>query len=134
MKADAGAAAPVKAPAEKLCPSCFIPVADGLGNCPRCGVGFKEPKKAMVRSLILPGLGDIYLGHRVLGGLEMVGSVFVWIMVISSLLSGRPENFITAAILLLTFNGLDAVLTYHMAKKGYMLVDPHTTTSNPVPA
>jgi hypothetical protein len=37
--------------------------------------------------------------------------------VISSQLSGRSENFITPAILLLTFNGLDAVLSYDMARK-----------------
>lgn len=66
----------------------------------------------------------MYLGHRVLGALEMTGSIFVWMVVISSLLAGGPENFVVAAVLLLPYNGLDGLLTYHMALKGYMLADP----------
>jgi len=134
MKEVSGDRAPVNVSAEKLCPSCFIPLDDGLGNCPRCGVGFKVPKTAMVRSLILPGLGDMYLGHRVLGALEMLGAILVWMIVISSLIAGGVENIVTAAVLLLMFNGLDGMLTYHMAKKGYMLADSHPGALSPISA
>ncbi len=106
---------------ENLCPSCFVPLKKGLVNCPYCKVNFKEARKASLKSLLLPGLGDIYLGHRALGILELIGSAIVWIIVISSLLSGVVESLIGAFFLLLFYNGIDGLLTYHMAKKGYML-------------
>ena len=134
MKAAAGDPAPKDVSAEKLCPSCFVPLSDKLGNCPQCRAGFKEPRKAMLRSFILPGLGDIYLGHRALGALEMLGAILVWMFVISSLLAGGAENFIVAAVILVFFNGLDGVLTCHMAQKGYMLADPHPVALNQMPA
>jgi predicted Zn finger-like uncharacterized protein len=134
MKSASGDTVPASVSPEKLCPSCFVPLTDGLGNCPRCGADFRVPQKALVRSLILPGLGDMYLGHRVLGALEMLVSLYVWILVINSVRAGGPENLIVAAIILSFYNGLDGLLTYHMAKKGYMLVDPHPVALNPMPA
>jgi predicted Zn finger-like uncharacterized protein len=118
---------------EKLCPSCFVPLTDGLENCPRCGADFRVPRKAMVRSLLLPGLGDMYLGHRVLGALEMLVSLYVWILVITSMRAGGAENLIVAAVILSIYNGMDGLLTYHMAKKGYMLAGPHPAALNPMP-
>jgi len=68
-------------------------------------------------SLLLPGLGDLYLGHRLLGILEIMGSVLVWGIVILNFLEGKYAIL----TLLVLVNGTDAFLTYHMAKKGYML-------------
>jgi predicted Zn finger-like uncharacterized protein len=102
---------------ENLCPYCFAPLEAGLIKCTQCGREFKEPKKAMFRSLLLPGLGDLYLGHRLLGILEIMGSVLVWAVVILHLTGG----LYAILVLLLIFNGADALLTHHMAKKGYML-------------
>jgi predicted Zn finger-like uncharacterized protein len=103
---------------ENLCPSCFLPLKEGLSGCTRCQKAFKEPTKAMLRSLALPGLGDFYLGHRLLGSLEMISAVFVWLIVISNIIIAG-DYFIS--ILLVFINGTDAALTYHMAKKGYIL-------------
>ena len=36
-------------------------------------------------------------------------------------MSGQTEALFVAGFVLLLFNGVDALLTYHMAKKGYML-------------
>ena len=72
----------------------------------------------MIRSLILPGWGDIYLGHRILGCLELTGSLIVWTMVILLLAAGEIG---TGVFLLLLCNGMDALLTRHMARKGYIL-------------
>lgn len=132
MKAASGYTAPEHVSLEKLCPSCFVPLADGLGHCPKCGADFRLPQKAMVRSLMLPGLGDMYLGHRALGALEMLGSVYVWVLVTTCVLAGDTKNFLIAAVLLSFFNGLDGLLTYHMAKKGYMLADPHPVALNAI--
>ena len=76
---------------------------------------------AFLRSLLLPGLGDIYLGHKLLGVLELLGSMLVWAVVIFSVLGGSQESLIVALFLLVFYNGFDSLLTRHMAKKGYML-------------
>jgi hypothetical protein len=114
-------AEPHKEPLENLCPSCFVPLQKGLIICPYCKVQLKEPKKALFKSLLLPGWGDLYLGHRALGILEMVGSVIVWVVVFTFVRQGGVENLTAALFVLLLYNGHDGVLTYHMGKKGYML-------------
>lgn len=58
-----------------------------------------------MRPLILPGLGDIYLGHRALGVLELIGSLFVWLIVITSLLAGGEGSLEMAIFLLVIYNG-----------------------------
>jgi predicted Zn finger-like uncharacterized protein len=107
-------------PLENLCPACFVPLAKDLVRCPHCQTRFKEPKKALLKSLVLPGWGDIYLGHRALGIFELVGTVFVWTVGLSLLLAGEPGALITVLLILVFYNGFDGVFTYHMAKKGYM--------------
>jgi len=114
-------AKPHKESLENLCPSCFAPLQKRLVACPYCKVQLKEPKKALFKSLLLPGWGDLYLGHRALGILEMLGSVIVWVIVIVSMRQGGFENLAAALFVLLLYNGYDSVLTYHMGKKGYML-------------
>jgi len=108
-------------PAENICPACWAALPPALGACTKCGAGFRTPKKAMLRSLLLPGLGDIYLGHRLLGSFELLGALFVWLMVLLSLTSGDSGQLGVSLLLLLFFNGFDALLTHHMAKKGYSL-------------
>ena len=107
--------------AEDLCPSCFMPLAKDLLKCPKCKAAFKKPATAFLRSLLLPGLGDIYLGHRLLGSLELVGSVVVWAFVIFSVMQGDQASLVVALIVLAFYNGFDGLLTRHMARKGYML-------------
>ena len=107
---------------ENLCPACYNALAKGLSACTTCNKNFKEPKKALIRSLILPGLGDFYLGHRAPGTLELIGSAIIWLIIITTLLAGEAGGVPFAITLLILYNGLDGLLTYHMAKKGYMLV------------
>lgn len=106
---------------ENICPSCFVPLENGLTHCPSCEAHFKEPKKASLRSLLLPGLGDFYLGHRALGVMELIGSIMMWAYALVLILFGEKSGLFVAVFLLLLYNGMDAVLTYFMAKKGYML-------------
>ncbi|CAB5123186.1 hypothetical protein D3OALGB2SA_3116 [Olavius algarvensis associated proteobacterium Delta 3] len=110
----------LKALFDDLCPSCFVPLEKGLQTCAHCQTGFKTPRTAFLKSLLLPGWGDLYLGHRLLGGLELLVSVGIWFVIISTLLSPSMETFIAAGILLIVFNVMDSLLTLHMAKKGYM--------------
>jgi len=106
---------------EDLCPSCLTGLGKGLVECSSCKAPFKEPKKALTRSLILPGWGDIYLGHRALGTLELIGSVVVWFIILASIFAVEEGGLGVAIFILIIYNGLDGLLTFHMAKKGYML-------------
>lgn len=106
---------------ECICPSCFVPLERGLDNCPSCEAAFKTPKKATLRSLLLPGLGDFYLGHRALGTMELVGSIVVWTYAFILISNGQKAGLFAGVVVLLFYNCMDAVVTYFMAKKGYML-------------
>lgn len=106
-------------PHENLCPACYKALPGKISSCPNCRMQFKNPRKAALLSLLLPGLGDIYLGHRFLGGLELLGALFVWSIVAILLLSNEPAGIGMAIFLLLIYNGFDSLLTLHMAKKGH---------------
>lgn len=124
---------------EHLCPFCFTLVPGHPPACSSCGGGFKSPQRAGLLSMIFPGLGDWYLGHRGFAVMEMLGSGFLWlVLVIVPLLpspSDDPEEFpppdgaywLTVAIILLVTHGIDAVMTRHFALKGH---HPH----GPAPA
>lgn len=108
-------------PRDNLCPSCFTPLAGQLSSCPKCHAIFKSPRKAALRSLLLPGWGDIYLGHRFLGFMELLGSLMVLGVALAFLLSDNPSDLIVVLVILLFYNGMDCLLSMHMAKKGYSL-------------
>jgi len=85
---------------------------------------YKSRKKAAMMSLILPGLGDLYLGHRLFGSLELIGSIAQWIALITftlSWLKGAPDALfflIFTMFLIVVTNVLDYFLTLAMASKG----------------
>jgi predicted Zn finger-like uncharacterized protein len=106
---------------ESICPSCFVPLEKGLTQCPSCEAAFKTPKKATLRSLLLPGLGDFYLGHRALGAAELMGSLLVWTYALLLVYRGQEDGLLVGIVVLLFYNCTDAAVTYFMARKGYML-------------
>ena len=119
-----------------LCPACFEPAA-GHRACARCRTSVKSPGTAALRSLLLPGLGDFYLGHRLLASMEMFGSLVAWLVIIALMLSAFDPNSeqsaahaaVFAGVLLLLVNGFDALLTYAQAKKGLHSLDRHLPTT-----
>ena len=121
---------------EHLCPHCFKVVPGHPYRCPACHGRFKSPAKAAIRSLIFPGLGDWYLGHRGFAVLEMLGSTFlwlafVWLPLLAMALPADPEMaepelepldasyWITAAIIIGVSHLIDAMMTRHFARKGH---------------
>jgi hypothetical protein len=104
---------------EHLCPECFAPLGRELASCTECGVWFKSPQSAALRSLILPGLGNIYLGNRFLGGCEMFVAVILWLTALLLALSDVIGGGTMAVVILLFVNGMDGWLTLNMAQKGY---------------
>ena len=102
-----------------LCPACCRPVeGTDAERCASCRVEFRSGRTAALRSLLLPGLGDIYLKHTLLGVLELIGSVIVWLVVLDALLSGEPDSIIIAAVLFVMVNVTDYFVTKAMARKG----------------
>jgi hypothetical protein len=119
-----------------LCPACFEPAAEHRA-CARCRTSVKSPRTAALRSLLLPGLGDFYLGHRFLASMEMVGSLAAWFVIIALMLPAFEPNSERSAVLsalfggvlLLVVNGFDALLTYAQARKGLHSMDRHLPTT-----
>lgn len=64
---------------ENLCPHCGHRVVGLPERCSKCARDFKSGAKAGWLSLIFPGLGDLYLGHRMLGAMEIVGALMAWV-------------------------------------------------------
>lgn len=104
---------------QHLCPVCCRPIesVDSL-QCPSCRTAFRSGRTAALRSLLLPGLGDIYLKHTVLGVLELFGSVIVWLIVLAALLSREADAIIMAVFLFVAVNVVDYFVTKAMARKG----------------
>jgi len=109
-----------------LCPHCGVRVNDFPERCRQCGRGFKSAPRAGWLSLAFPGLGDLYLGHRVLGAVEIAGGVFAWLVagfaafgIYSEDPSSAPAAAALLAIAVFTFvHGVDAVITRRMGFKG----------------
>lgn len=110
---------------QNLCPRCFLAIDAAPKSCERCGETFKDPKKAALRSLIFPGLGDFYLGYRGYALLEIIGAALLWALFIGVLVpsviakgfSGVPIALPVLAFAVLV-HGADALLTRARAKAG----------------
>jgi hypothetical protein len=110
---------------EHLCPHCYEPIVELVPACPKCRGTFKSARRARWLSFLFPGAGDLYLGHRWLGGFQVAGGLLVW----TTLLAGVGADFdgsaqaataaaITLAIAFLLLHGVDAWVTGHTASKG----------------
>lgn len=104
---------------QPLCPSCCRPInnVDAL-QCPSCRIEFHSGQTAALRSLLLAGLGDIYLKHKVLGVLELLVGVLVWLNLFSALTSRETDEITVAVVFLVLVNGIDYFVTKGMASKG----------------
>lgn len=111
-----------------LCPSCYMPITSMVDACPRCRKYFRTARSAALRSLALPGLGDLYLGNSFFAVLKLFGSAIILLMVLSSIFTSKsPEELVGAVIggLILVgfYNGLNALVTLSIAKKGIIAED-----------
>lgn len=118
---------------EHLCPKCFRMTPDHPPACPHCHTPFKTPKQAAMRSLLFPGLGDWYLGHRGFATFEIIGAAFMWLfLVVFPLMSGEIvdqetgevyalsiEYWNTVVVIIAIMHGMDSLMTHHFARKGH---------------
>ena len=112
---------------EHLCPHCYTFIPDFPRSCSSCKGEFKSARIAGLLSLLFPGLGGFYLGHRWTSTFELLGTVALWAGLIALPLLGKsdffpktldPEYWMTIAAIVLVVHGIDAVVTHHFARKG----------------
>jgi hypothetical protein len=110
---------------DHLCPHCGHKVVGLPDRCSQCARGFKSGARAGWLSLILPGLGDMYLGHKLLGAMEMLGALAAWAFFGFALLMGEGGAEIDpvgiGAVVTLVFCLVhlpDAWITRRMGLKG----------------
>ncbi|MGB5809056.1 MAG: hypothetical protein WBG86_00925 [Polyangiales bacterium] len=110
---------------QNLCPRCFFAMDDAPDTCTGCGEPFKSPRKAALRSLVFPGLGDFYLGYRGYAVLQTFGAGLLWAMFLTVLVPAvRARGFegVLIALPVLAFvalvHGGDAILTWAKARSG----------------
>ena len=110
---------------QNLCPKCFLAFDDAPAACTRCGERFKSPKKAAFRSLLFPGLGDLYLGYRGYALVQIAGASLLWALFVTVLVPAvRERGFSGLLIALPVFafaalvHGGDAILTRAKARTG----------------
>lgn len=106
---------------EHLCPHCFAVAEKTAERCAVCKGAFKRPGIAFFRSLLFPGLGDWYLGHRKIAVWEMLVAAVIWFAVFYP----DPAYPITpgyaafvAGFVLLFIHLPDAIATRYVARKG----------------
>lgn len=73
----------------QLCPDCRNVLTEGHYLCPACGLVFKNEQTMVLRSIVLPGGGYFYTGHR---------GIAIFLAVV--------EGYLVLEILLLLFAGL----------------------------
>ena len=122
---------------QNLCPRCFAATDDAPPSCEKCGEVFKSPKKAALRSLFLPGLGDFYLGYHKYGLLQITGITLLWALFLSTLIPATLrrgfEGVAVAApifALLVLIHIGDALLTRAKARNGLHSKDGALPTGN----
>jgi hypothetical protein len=110
---------------ENLCPKCGNRVMGFPDRCNQCAQAFKSARRAGWLSLAFPGLGDLYLGHRWLGGLEILGGLFAWgtiVIPLAWLALGGESSWLTPASaasgVFVFVHGTDCWITRRMGLKG----------------
>lgn len=106
-----------------LCPHCFERVDGFPHECTKCHGKFKSPNKTALLSLIFPGIGDIYLGHKGLGVLQVLGGLLVWLSFsipqpATATSEASGPTLLGALILFVAMHGIDSLVTMNTAKKG----------------
>ncbi len=107
---------------EDLCPHCYQVVSGRPLICPHCNKRFKSAARAGWLSLIFPGLGDFYIGHRKFAIVEIVVASLVWLIFlvpdpsVKSLTGAQLA--VGALFIIVVFHGFDALATWYIARRG----------------
>jgi hypothetical protein len=106
---------------EHLCPHCYAEVAGYPAACPECRGALKSATKAGLLSLLFPGLGDLYLGHKGMATFELVVVALIWLGVMlpdPELPATAFENAVAGVFLFAFLHIPDAIATRYIGRKG----------------
>ena len=116
---------------EALCPACLELVPGKVGatlTCPQptCRIPFRDPARAARMSALVPGLGDLYLGHHFFGSAEFLGSMLMLGVGVAlardAFANGEAGGGLALALVVAIFLGIprliDFFLTRHIGRKG----------------
>ena len=78
-----------------LCPDCLGPLTERVYHCARCGLVFKDERTMVRRALLIPGGGYFYCGQNLLGVLDVIAELWVWLLLVVGALTavaswGKP--------------------------------------------
>lgn len=108
---------------ENLCFHCFEAVPKDSYRCEACSAEFWQPSQIAVRSLMFPSWGDIIMKHYPLAAVELLGYLVGWGFVLVHLSNEVDplDRFLPLVLFILFSHGVDAAMTYYVAKKGLHL-------------
>lgn len=103
---------------DALCPTCGTPVPPKARACAECGEEFINPIRPALMSLVVPGLGDLYLGHRGMALFELAGFALLLLIVGAMISASSTAADVAGALVLLAVANLfDGAITLHVARK-----------------
>ncbi len=114
-----------------LCPGCRRALPAEPGRCAGCGMEFRSRRKALLRSLLIPGGGYFYTGHPFLGLADAAVEVFLLLFALAGTalaLVGEPD-MVEGALLFGGAFALEKLVTvYHATHyvKEFLPVDRKT--------
>ncbi len=111
---------PHHASRDPLCTSCASPVHTKTYTCDACAEEFIKPWVPATMSLVIPGLGDLYLGHTGMAIFEFFGFLFAILIAIGVASGGTTPDIVAGLAVILIANVFDAVVTFHIAGKGVL--------------
>lgn len=106
---------------QHLCPYCALALEGRPGSCPRCLRDFKRPWIAALLSLLVPGLGNYYLDHKVFAVLELLAALALWIAYLFvAEMWGYPEvrTLLDPRWVFGAIHGSDAVWSWYVGRRG----------------
>lgn len=111
-----------------LCPRCTAELEAGRFDCGGCGLEFKNRKKALMLSVLLPGGGYFYTGHALLGIGDALFELLLILAIIGSLIPDPdfPDADFAGALVFGVILVLEKIVTIYHANhfvKEYLTKD-----------
>lgn len=111
---------PSHADRDPLCCQCATPLPKAAPACHECGDQMMNPTTPALLSLMLPGLGHLYMGHRMMSMIEMFWFAILVANMVLLVAKAGGAGLVVAVPVILIANGIDSLVTLHVAKKGAM--------------
>jgi TM2 domain-containing membrane protein YozV len=112
-----------------LCPKCTAPLTAGEYTCKTCGLEFKNEKKAVLISLVVPGGGYFYTNHPIMGIQDfLVESGLILAVAAMAIGAASSSNEVAPLVFFGILLALEKLYTVYHAKhyvREYIPVDKH---------